>query len=344
MERLHHLPSPLGLTREEILHTLLTEEYGTLPAAPTAVSATLENRNKKFCAGKADLQTLTLHCEAPWGHFSFPFYYVCPKHATAPVPCFLHVNFRDLIPDQYQPTEELVDNGYATLTFCYQDVTSDDGDFTNGLAGVVYPDGKRGAHDCGKIGLWTWAAMALMDYAMTLPELDHSRICVVGHSRLGKTALLTGALDPRFLCAFSNDSGCSGAALARNNTGETVRRIVDRFPYWFCEAYLPYADHEDAMPFDQHWLLAANAPHMVYVASAAEDAWACPENEYLACVAASEYYTAKGLSGFVHPDRLPVTGDRFHEGTIGYHLRGGTHYLSREDWLRYIDFLKCHES
>ena len=89
------------------------------------------------------------------------------------------------------------------LHFCYQDVTSDDGDFTNGLAGMIYPDEKRGKTQCGKIGLWAWAAGRVMDYACTVPEIDHDRIGVVGHSRLGKTALLAGALDERFfLCIF----------------------------------------------------------------------------------------------------------------------------------------------
>jgi hypothetical protein len=92
------------------------------------------------------------------------------------------------------------------------------------------------------------------------------------------------------------------------------------------------------MPFDQHYLLAANAPHAVYVASAVEDLWACPENEYLSCVAASEYYENAGVGSFVHPDRLPVVGDAFHEGHIGYHLRAGKHYFSREDWLLYLAF------
>ena len=59
------------------------------------------------------------------------------------MPCFIHINFRDLVPDRYMPSEELVDAGYAVLSFCYKDVSSDDGDFTNGLAGHIYPGGKR---------------------------------------------------------------------------------------------------------------------------------------------------------------------------------------------------------
>ena len=336
-----NLPSPIGLNKNDILETLLREEYGYLPARPYSVTATLEKKDKKFCAGKAELHYLRLDCKAEWGEFSFPVYYASLKEKTG-VPCFIHINFRDLIPDIYQPTEELVDAGFATLTFCYKDVTADNGDFTDGLAGVVYPDGKRKSEDCGKIGLWAWAAMAVMDYAQTLSELDKDRICVVGHSRLGKTALLTGALDERFLCAFSNDSGCSGAALSREKTGETIADIMMRFPYWFCENYGKYANNEGALPFDQHWLIAANIPHKVYVASAIGDAWAHPENEFLACVAASEYYEKNGSKGFIHSELMPKIGDAFHEGNIGYHIRDGIHYLSREDWQYYIRFLKSH--
>ena len=339
MNALSKLPSPIGMDKQEIINVLLKEEYGYLPARPYSVTATLEKRDKKFCAGKADLLKLSLNCKAEWGEFSFPVYYVCPK-GKQNVPCFIHINFRDLIPDRYQPTEELVDNGFATLTFCYKDVSSDDGDFTNGLAGVVYPNGERKSDDCGKIGLWTWAAMAVMDYAQTLDELDKSKICVVGHSRLGKTALLTGALDERFYCAFSNDSGCSGAALSREKTGETIADIMKQFPYWFCDNYYKYVNNESALPFDQHWLISANIPHKVYVASAEGDLWSDPENEYLACVLSDEYYKSHNMSGFVHHDRLPTVGEYFHDGDIGYHFRAGEHYFSREDWLYYIKFLK----
>ncbi len=342
MKQYDQLPDPCKWSKREILDVLLREEYGYLPAAPHTVTATLEKCDKKFCAGKATLQTLTLHCKADWGEFSFPLYYACPTKVTTPPPSFIHINFRDLVPDRYQPTEELVDEGYATLTFCYKDVCSDNGDFTNGLAGVVYPDGKREPDQCGKIGLWAWAAMRVMDYAQTLPELDHTKISVVGHSRLGKTALLTGALDERFDCAFSNDSGCSGAALSRGHTGETVEKILNVFPYWFCENYKKYAANEDALPFDQHWLIAANAPHKVYVASAVQDLWACPENEYGACVAASKYYQKDVGTGFVYPDRLPCVGECLHDGNIGYHLRAGSHYLGREDWKYYVAYLKAH--
>jgi len=343
MDLLKKLPSPLGMKKEEIIDLLLKEEYGRLPSAPYSVTATIISHDAKFCAGKADLLELSLNCKADWGEFSFPIYYVRKKEKKHPVPCFIHINFRDLIPDKFQPTEEIIDSGYSLLTFCYKDVSSDDGDFTNGLAGKIYKGRVRESDECGKIGLWAWAACAVMNYAQTLPELDHAKISVVGHSRLGKTALLAGAIDERFYCAISNDSGCSGAALSRNTKGETIANIVDVFPFWFCENYKKYVNKEDSLPFDQHFLIAANAPHKVYVASAAEDQWADPKNEYLSCVAASNSFESRGITGFVHPDRIPVVHEYFHDGNIAYHLRAGTHYLSREDWAYFIKYLSSHE-
>ena len=73
--------------------------------------------------------------------------------------------------------------------------------------------------------------------------------------------------------------------------------------------------------------------------SAELDLWADPDSEYLSCCAVSHVWEALGEKGFVHPDRLPIPGDTFHEGKVGYHLRHGAHYLSREDWNRYMDFL-----
>lgn len=337
MELCNCLPSPVGLTRQEILDLLLREEYGFLPPVPERLEVEELSVNQRFCAGKAVLKKLKFTAHCAFGDYSFPVSYFCPKSDQS-VPCVVLINFRPDVPDMYLPAEEVADQGYAVLSVCYQDVSSDNGDFTNGLAGLVYPEGKRDPDQCGKIGLWAWAAIRLLEHALTLPELDHSRISVAGHSRLGKTALLAGALEPRFFCAWSNNSGCSGAALSRNKEGETIADICGRFPYWFCENYCKYANNEDAQPFDQHFLLAANATHKVYVASAVEDLWASPRNEYLSCIAATPYFAAQGSAGFVHPDRLPAVGEAFHDGNIGYHLRAGLHYLSREDWNLFIRF------
>ena len=328
--------------RLELQRLLCSETYGFLPPAPRKMKATLLSSDKGFCAGKATLSKVMLEFELEQGEFSFPIYTVLPN-SSHPCPAFVHINFRDNVPDCYMPSEEICDNGFATISFCYKDVTSDDADFSSGLAGVLGLNQNRALHSPGKIALWAWAAMRVMDYIQSLPSIDHQNVAVVGHSRLGKTALLTGAFDERFSFVISNDSGCNGAAISRGKSGETIKRIYQTFPYWFCKNHQQYADHESALPYDQHALLALVAPRLLCVGSAAQDTNADPISEFLCCVAASDAYQLLGVPGLICSDRLPVPGDHFHCGRIGYHLRSGRHYFSRYDWQQYMNFFRTQE-
>jgi len=156
---------------------------------------------------------------------------------------------------------------------------------------------------------------------------------------LGKTALLAAATDERFKFAYSNESGCGGAAITRDKEGERVKEICKNFQYWFCENYQRYIDNEQAMPFDQHCLIASIAPRFVCIGSAAKDLWADPASEMLGCFAAGPAFEAHGMAGFICDNRLPKVGDKFFGGSVGYHLRSGEHYFSREDWLKLIEFV-----
>ncbi len=331
---------PPLLPREKALETLQREEYGYLPPPPDSLSFTEENGSiKNFCAGKASMKKVTATAEWSGKSFSFPFVAMIPK-TPGPHPFFVHMGFDPYVPNRYLPAEEIIDNGFAVLYLYYKDITSDNADFTSGLAGVLYNDGVRGESDAGKIAMWAWATHRMLDYAQTLEALDMKKSAVCGHSRLGKTALLAAASDSRFEFCFSNDSGCSGAAITRGKRGETLENITDTFPYWFCENYLKYRGRVDSMPFDQHDLLGAIAPRYLYVASADEDIWADPNAEFSACIYASEAYRLKGLRGLAAEKHSPEVAQCLHEGEIGYHLRRGTHYLSREDWLRFIEFFR----
>jgi hypothetical protein len=167
-------------------------------------------------------------------------------------------------------------------------------------------------------------------------DLDNATVC--GHSRLGKTALFAAAIDTRFAFAYSNDSGCSGAALSRARMGETIEVISRVFPFWFCKKYRSYADNEDSMPFDQHYLIASIAPRKVLIGSAAEDEWAGPESEFLSALAASEAFE----NGLIHNGSIPNAPDKLLDGDIGYHIRYGKHYFSRTDWQRLMEFINLH--
>lgn len=339
----HAIAAEWPENRKSIIDTLLHHEYGVIPEIPFSVQGQILKTEDAFCAGKSILQTVELTVTLPNGSFTYPVKLSMPA-APGEHPLFVCINFRPETPDRYLPSEEICDRGYAVLSIYYNDVSIDAQDyFADGLAKLLRDAAsERGVAPeqlPGKIAVWAWAMSRALDWAIDQPGVCREHIAAIGHSRLGKTALLAGLLDERFACVISNDSGCSGASITRGKPGEHVEHITKNFPFWFCEAYQRYIRNEDAMPFEQDWLLAGIAPRLLLVGSALEDEWAGPSHEYLGCVSASGAWELLGKAGFLHPDRLPEAGDAFHEGSIGYHLRAGKHYLGREDWNRYMDFL-----
>ena len=327
--------------RRAFIKKLYTEEvYGKEVPRPESVSfetELLEGGN--YCAGKALLEKVTVTSKILGREFSFPFKFVHPENKKNQK-VIVQINFGPECPHKYTPAEEIIDLGFSVAVFNYQDVTSDNNDFTDGLAGILFPDGKRISPDStGKIMMWSWAASRVFDYLETLDFVDLDNVTVAGHSRLGKTALVTGAFDERFKYVHSNDSGCGGGAIFRDKRGESVEVIVDHFSFWFCPAFAKYIKNEHSMPFDQHFLVGAIAPRFVHIATAVEDVWADPDSEYLTCVCASAEYERLGLTGFVHPDCMPELEEHLNKGRIGYYVREGRHYFSRYDWKKLTEFI-----
>ena len=330
---------PALKSREEMLDILQKEMYGYIPEAPKDVTYTVqEDTIENYAAGKARIHKVTISGTVNGNPFSFPFITAIPK-SEEKVPFFVHIAFSSSNTSRFQPTEELIDNGYAVLFFNYEDVASDDSKFDNGVCTALYPDGKREGSDAGKIAIWAWAAMRVMDYAETklADQLDMSRSIVCGHSRLGKTALLAGAYDTRFQFVYSNDSGCTGAALSRFKTGEDLHRVLNAYRFWYAPNFAKYDYGEYNLPFDQHYLLACVAPRKLLVGSAAKDSTADPLSEQLACLAASPAFE-NGFACTV----VAKAGEEYFEGDIGYHMREGTHYFHREDWQKLMKFVEYH--
>lgn len=329
--------------RAEIRQMLCEYEYGFLPPKPDRMSVEEFETDASFCASKATYKEVELTCEISGKSFSFPVKLVIPnttgKHKT-----IVFINFRPEVPDRYYPAEEICDADFAVATIYYGDITADNSNFSDKLGGLFFSE-ARGESDAGKLALWAWAAMRTADYLETQSFVDVKNIAVAGHSRLGKTALLAAALDERFSFAYSNDSGSCGAALCRGKTGERIADITGKFPFWFCPKFSSYSEKEDELPFDQHFLLSLIAPRKLYVASAADDAWAHPSSELLCCAAASPVYELLGEKGLVYDGAFPPAGESsYQEGCIGYHIRKGSHYLSRYDWNEFLRFMSAHEN
>jgi len=337
--------------RPELLELFRMHVYGRSPVdRPADLKFETISVTPDMMEGTATRKRIDAVFSGPGGAGRIKILMFVPE-AAKPVPAFVLIGHRDADnydPDRdlkspFWPAEQIVARGFAAVTFFVGDVDPDEHDeFKNGVHGIF--DEKvspRPGDAWGTIGAWAWGASRVMDYLVTDPEIDSSKVAVAGHSRGGKTALWCGAQDTRFALTISNMSGCTGAALSRRPVGETIKQINDRFPHWFCTNYWKFNDREAELPIDQHELIALMAPRLVYVSSATLDTWADPEGEFLACVHASPVYALYGLSG-MPTDQFPAPDSPIHDGRIGYHLRTGKHDLTEYDWQCFMDFADQH--
>lgn len=289
--------------------------------------------------GKAVTEYRELHVRSDFSEGMFPFTLTLPK-GKKKVPVFFFLSFTHEIAGGIG--EEILDQGYGIANVCYQDIAADYYDeHQTGLGRFC----TRNPYDSwGKLKIWSWAVSRMLDVLLEDERIDEKRIAVMGHSRLGKTALAAGAFDSRFSLTVSCQSGAGGAALFRGKSGEQIENLYGKGSrLWFDGNFFQYLGKTEELPFDQHFLLALMAPRHLYVCSATEDAWADPLSEYLGCAAADPAWKCLGYKGFVGKDSYPKAGEAFHEGEIGYHLRKGTHYLSREDWKLIIEYRNRHQ-
>ena len=335
--------------RPGILELFRKHVYGRVPATPYEKSFKVVSEDPKAREGAATLRQVDVTIAAGGKSLVIRLNLFVPNKPPKPVPAFLLICNRpaaeNIDPTRqkksaFWPAEEGIARGYAMAAFFNGDVDPDKADgFKDGIHGLL--DGPSRPPDAwGTIAAWAWGASRCLDYLETDQDVAKDRVAVIGHSRGGKTALWAGAEDERFAMACSNDSGCGGAALSRRKTKdkETVAKINKAFPHWFCETFKSYNDREEALPVDQHMLIALMAPRAVCVASADQDLWADPRGEFLAAVHAGDVYQRCGRKGLGVAPEMPAVGESLHGDGVHYHLREGKHNLTLADWTAYWDF------
>ena len=122
----------------------------------------------------------------------------------------------------------MIDHGYAIANVCYQDIAADyfDGHMT-GLGRFC----TRNPYDSwGKLRIWAWCMSRIADVLLDDPGIDQKKTAVMGHSRLGKAALLAGAFDTRFGLTVSCQSGAGGAALLRERPESRLKICMEKAP------------------------------------------------------------------------------------------------------------------
>jgi hypothetical protein len=344
--------------------------YGRYPARPEKVNARM--LFEEALGEKGILREV----ELTFGPATWPKMYLLlavPRGKTA-APCFVGPNFGGnhlltdcdkvhipevWVPDRYPgvennratakgrgkqadtwPLQRIVEKGYAVATFYCGDIQPDRPNVREGMRATL-PDSDRPSfgNETATIMWWAWGCHRAVDYLVTATGIDPKLLAVVGHSRLGKTALLAGAFDDRIAMVIPHQSGCGGAGPSRshNPKAETVKRINTSFPHWFCDNFKAFNDDVTKLPFDQNDLVAICAPRPVLMTNAMDDQWANPGGQFDVLRAAARAYKLYDVAMPVVADRMPehgvIAGQR-----LGYYIRAGKHSMTPDDWAAFMEY------
>lgn len=335
--------------------------YGTWPDLPVSWQVEEPDEPGNVLGGRALARRIMLVASS--AELRVPLLLLVPAHAAGPSPCFLGLtlwgNDRALAgaerfaeaPDdpeapQGMPLSEVLDRGYAVALV---------------EGGAIVPDDPRAAVEAlirlqpgdaaertptgtGALAAWAWGLCRTLDYLATQPAIDVGRVAVFGHSRLGKTALVAMAADPRIALGVISQSGTGGAAPWRlapeaaegAHAAESLTAIVTRFPHWFCPALAAYVDNPDALPVEANELLALCAPRPVLLSGGADEYWTNTAGTWDMRHEALPVYRLFGA----------VTGDEavapplevLDDGPLGWFNRPGGHAIYLQDWHAWLDY------
>lgn len=340
--------------RPELLALLERHVYGT--AAPVRVAQIIARRGPwPIAGGTAEELELAL-----WPNLPPLTLMLARPTGTAPAPCLVGLNFtgnhtlvsapvtmvdglglygepRSIPRNQHAPDwciEALVARGWAVATAFYGELEHDAAQPRTALSRRWQSDGIA---DGGALSSWAWQLQRIIDVLVADPAIDARRLVAVGHSRLGKAALWAAAQDERIAAVIANQSGCGGAAPARQCApdAETIRHITARFGYWFSPAYALAADDPTVIPVDQHHLLALIAPRPLILSNAEGDRWADPAGQLAAMLAAAPAWFDTTAAA---PTAMPPVGSGG-----GHRLRWwwrlGPHALTPAEWAAWLPIL-----
>jgi len=184
----------------------------------------------------------------------------------------------------------------------------------------VYPD-----CDWATIPRRAWLAARVLDYLVTLDEVNPEQVAITGHSRNGKQSLIAAARDRRITAVAPSSSGAGGALPFRFSSEreflESVEWITWRFPDWLNPRLRFFTGREHLLPVDAHACLALVAPRHCLLSTALNDGCESTFGVERAYVAARAVY---GLLGA--PEALRVR------------WRPGGHDTCAEDIHSYLEW------
>jgi hypothetical protein len=247
--------------------------------------------------------------------------------------------------------QQVLARGWGYAQIVPNSIQADNGaGLTSGIIGLVNKGQPRKLDDWGALSAWGWGASRALDYFETDKAVDATRVAIQGHSRYGKAALVTMALDERFATGYISSSGAGGAKLHRRKFGEVVENVAGATEYhWMAGNYLKYAGNWDALPVDSHELIALCAPRPVFLSAGKgaepnpdgttvqiNDAWVDAKGSFLAAVAAGPVYRLLGKKD-LGTKEFPPIDTTLTDGDLGFRQHTGGH-TAEPTWPTFLTF------
>jgi hypothetical protein len=282
-----------------------------------------------------------------------------PANATGPVPIIMELSFSPEFMAEMAKRfpavaaqmaaakgltwqQQLLAKGWGYAVIIPTSFQADKGDgLTEGIIGLVNEGQPRQLDDWGTLRAWAWGASRAMDYFETDKSVDAKQVGIEGHSRYGKTALVTMAYDPRFAIAYISSSGAGGAQLYRRNFGEQIGNLAGAGEYhWFAGNFLKYAGPmtPNHLPVDSHELIAMCAPRPVFIGGGATqgDGWADAKGTFLAELGAGPVYRLLGRKD-LGVSEFPAIETSLIDGDLGFRQHHGGH-TPAPNWPVFLTF------
>ena len=195
--------------RDEILKIFTDEVYGRSPHPGDYTTIFSVVSTTSIANGTAVRKMVQISVKGPNGTHTFEVPVYLPNKAEK-VPVFILINHRTPISGTsstigFFPLDSLIlPRGYGAAVINDVDVADDSPSYRKGVIDVF---NMNGPNDWKTLSCWAFSASRLIDYLETDPDVDASKIAVIGHSRGGKASLWTGAQDERIALTCVNDAG-----------------------------------------------------------------------------------------------------------------------------------------
>ena len=339
--------------RPELVNDFLTYMYGRIPENTPKITWEVTATDPHALGGQAIMKRVVGHIDNSRYSQAKPSINITlftPANAAGPVPVMVVVTAgpggygaprpqnrptTQPAPRPGDPCYQLLAIGWGYATVEVGPIQADyAGGLTTGIIGLMSQGKPRKPDDWGALAAWAWGMSRAMDYFETDPSVDARQVGIEGHSRYGKAALLTAALDERFAIVFPSCSGEGGAKPSRRNWGETLDNIASS--HWMAINFRQYAGHWNDLPVDSNELIALVAPRPIFLTGGTKDQWADPHGAFLAAVSADAVYTLLGKKG-LGATQMPAPDQALMSGELAFRYHAGPH-TDTLDWPTFLQF------